>query len=167
MKLAMNMIRQYADIPVTPEEYTQRMIMTGTAVEGTEDISGGMEKVVVGRVLTCEDVEGTHLHECTVDVGGPETLHIVCGAPNVAAGQLVPVALDGAHLPGGVKIKRGKLRGGRVKCRNVAPPVYTIEGKFIAGKAASLPSLQIVLGAGVDLHHQLGEIVAELAEAWS
>ena len=111
MKLAMNMIRQYADIPVTPEEYTQRMIMTGTAVEATEDISGGMEKVVVGRVLTCEDVEGTHLHECTVDVGGPETLHIVCGAPNVAAGQLVPVALDGAHLPGGVKIKKGKLRG--------------------------------------------------------
>lgn len=107
----MNMIRQYADIPVTPEEYTQRMIMTGTAVEATEDISGGMEKVVVGRVLTCEDVEGTHLHECTVDVGGPETLHIVCGAPNVAAGQLVPVALDGAHLPGGVKIKKGKLRG--------------------------------------------------------
>ena len=94
-----------------PEEYTQRMIMTGTAVEGTEDISGGMEKVVVGRVLTCTDVEGTHLHECTVDVGGPETLHIVCGAPNVAAGQLVPVALDGAHLPGGVKIKKGKLRG--------------------------------------------------------
>lgn len=111
MKLAMNMIRQYADIPVTPEEYTQRMIMTGTAVEGAEDISGGMEKVVVGRVLTCTDVEGTHLHECTVDVGGPETLHIVCGAPNVAAGQLVPVALDGAHLPGGVKIKKGKLRG--------------------------------------------------------
>ena len=56
-------------------------------------------------------MEGTHLHECTVDVGGPETLHIVCGAPNVAAGQLVPVALDGAHLPGGVKIKKGKLRG--------------------------------------------------------
>ena len=98
MKLAMNMIRQYADIPVTPEEYTQRMIMTGTAVEGTEDISGGMEKVVVGRVLTCTDVEGTHLHECTVDVGGPETLHIVCGAPNVAAGQLVPVARSWSQM---------------------------------------------------------------------
>ena len=111
MKLAMNMLRQYVDIPVTPEEYTDRMIMTGTAVEGTEDISGGMDKVVVGRVLTCEDVEGTHLHQCTVDVGGGEPLHIVCGAPNVAAGELVPVALDGAHLPGGVKIKKGKLRG--------------------------------------------------------
>ena len=111
MKLAMNMLRQYVDIPVTPEEYTDRMIMTGTAVEGVEDISGGMDKVVVGRVLTCEDVEGTHLHQCTVDVGGEEPLHIVCGAPNVAAGELVPVALDGAHLPGGVKIKKGKLRG--------------------------------------------------------
>lgn len=111
MKLAMNMIRQYAEIPVTPEEYSERMIMTGTAVEGVEDIAGGMDKVVVGRVLTCENVEGTHLHQCTVDVGGEEPLHIVCGAPNVAAGVLAPVALDGAHLPGGVKIKKGKLRG--------------------------------------------------------
>ena len=104
MKLAMNMIRQYADIPVTPEEYSERMIMTGTAVEGVEDIAEGMSNVVVGRVLTCEDVEGTHLHQCTVDVGGEEPLHIVCGAPNVKVGVLVPVALDGAHLPGGVKI---------------------------------------------------------------
>ncbi|MBQ7866539.1 MAG: phenylalanine--tRNA ligase subunit beta [Clostridia bacterium] len=111
MKLAMNMLRQYVDIPVTPEEYSERMIMTGTAVEGIEDIAEGIEKVVVGRVLTCEDVEGTHLHQCTVDVGGEEPLHIVCGAPNVKAGALVPVALDGAKLPGGIKIKKGKLRG--------------------------------------------------------
>ena len=111
MKLGMDMIRQYVDIPVTPAEYSERMIMTGTAVEGAEDVSGGMDKVVVGRVLTCEDVEGTHLHQCTVDVGGDEPLHIVCGAPNVAAGVLVPVALDGSHLPGGVKIKKGKQRG--------------------------------------------------------
>ena len=111
MKLAMNMIREYAQINLSPEEYAERMIMTGTAVEGVEDIAGGMEKVVVGRVLTCEDVEGTHLHQTTVDVGGEEPLHIVCGAPNCQAGILVPVALDGAKLPGGVKIKKGKLRG--------------------------------------------------------
>ena len=111
MKLAMNMIREYADIPVTPKEYESRMIMSGTAVEGVDDISGGIEKVVVGRVLTCEDVEGTHLHQCTVDVGGEEPLHIVCGAPNVKPGVLVPVALDGSKLPGGIKIKKGKLRG--------------------------------------------------------
>ncbi|MDD3334393.1 MAG: phenylalanine--tRNA ligase subunit beta [Eubacteriales bacterium] len=111
MKLGMNMIREYAEIPVSPKEYEERMIMSGTGVEGTEDVSGGMEKVVVGKVLTCEDVEGTHLHQCTVDVGGEEPLHIVCGAPNVGVGKLVPVALDGARLPDGVKIKKGKLRG--------------------------------------------------------
>ena len=111
MKLAMNMIRQYADIPVSPADYAERMIRTGTAVESVEDIAQGVSKVVVGRVLTCEGVEGTHLHQCTVDVGGEEPLHIVCGAPNVEAGVLVPVALDGAHLPGGIKIKKGKLRG--------------------------------------------------------
>ena len=111
MKLGMNMIREYADIPVSPKEYESKMIMSGTAVEGVEDVADGMDKVVVGRVLTCEDVEGTHLHQCTVDVGGEEPLHIVCGAPNVKVGVLVPVALDGSHLPGGVKIKKGKLRG--------------------------------------------------------
>jgi len=111
MKLSMNMIRDYAAIPVSPKEYEARMIMTGTAVEAIEDLGGEIENVVVGRVLACEDVEGTHLHKCTVDVGGPEILHIVCGAPNVFAGALVPVALDGANLPGSVKIKKGKLRG--------------------------------------------------------
>ena len=111
MKLGMNMIREYADIPVSPKDYESKMIMSGTAVEGVEDVADGMDKVVVGRVLTCEDVEGTHLHQCTVDVGGEEPLHIVCGAPNVKVGVLVPVALDGSHLPGGVKIKKGKLRG--------------------------------------------------------
>ncbi len=111
MKLSMTMLRDYVDIPVTPKEYESRMIMTGTAVEGVEDIGGQIDRVVVGRVLTCEGVEGTHLHRCTVDVGGESPLSIVCGAPNVAAGILAPVALDGATLPGGVTIKKGKLRG--------------------------------------------------------
>ncbi|MEG2718911.1 MAG: phenylalanine--tRNA ligase subunit beta [Clostridia bacterium] len=112
MKVAMNMLREYTDIPVDIKEYQERMIMTGTAVEGVEDIADGMDKVVVGRVLTCESVEGSdHLHLCTVDVGGEAPLQIVCGAPNVGVGKLVPVAMDGAHLPGGTKIKKGKLRG--------------------------------------------------------
>lgn len=112
MKIPMSMLRTYADIPVTPEEYTQRMIMTGTAVEGVEDLGGDIENVVVGKVLTCENVEGSdHLHLCTVGVGGEAPLQIVCGAPNVGVGKLVPVALDGARLPGGIKIKKGKLRG--------------------------------------------------------
>ena len=66
--------------------------------------------MVVGRVLTCRDHENSdHLHVCTVDVGQGEPLQIVCGAPNVREGILVPVALIGAKLPGGHEIKKGKL----------------------------------------------------------
>ena len=111
MKVSMNLLKQYADIPVTPAEYESRMIMTGTGVEGIGDLGEKLQNVVVGRVLTCEPHPNSdHLHVCTVDVGREEPLQIVCGAPNVAAGQLVPVALVGAVLPEG-SIKKGKLRG--------------------------------------------------------
>ncbi len=67
--------------------------------------------IVIGEVLTCEmHPDSDHLHVCTVDVG-KEILNIVCGAPNVAKGQKVIVALDGAELPGGIKIKKGMIRG--------------------------------------------------------
>ena len=112
MKVSMNMLREYVDIPLSNAEYEKQMILCGNGIEGIEDISGGMQKVVVGKVLTCDNVEGSdHLHLCTVDVGGESPLQIVCGAPNVQVGILVPVALDGAILPGGYKIKKGKLRG--------------------------------------------------------
>lgn len=112
MKLPMQWVKEYADIPVTKEEYQSRMIMCGTGVEGLEDLGAQVENVVVGRVLTVENMENSdHLHICQVDVGAEEPLQIVCGAPNVAPGILVPVALVGAKLPGGHKIKKGKLRG--------------------------------------------------------
>ncbi len=111
MKLPMSMLRDYVEIPIAAEAYAQRMIMTGTAVESVERPGEEIQNVVVGRVLTCERVEGTHLSQCTVDAGQEEPLHIVCGAPNVAVGILAPVALDGATLPGGHTIKKGKLRG--------------------------------------------------------
>ncbi len=127
MKLSWTMLKEYVEIPVQPEAYAQRMIMTGTGVEGVEDLAAEVANVVVGQVLTCEAVEGSdHLHLCTVDVGAAGSgeaspgeagekqgaaLQIVCGAPNVAVGQRVAVAIDGARLPGGVKIKKGKLRG--------------------------------------------------------
>lgn len=112
MKVSMNWLKQYADIPVTPEEYESRMIMTGTGVEGIEYLGEELQNVVVGRVLTCVPHENSdHLHVCTVDVGEEEPLQIVCGAPNVEVGLLVPVAKSGARLPGGVTIKKGKMRG--------------------------------------------------------
>ncbi len=110
MKVPMKWLREYVDIRLDPEEYAKRMILTGTAVEGVEKTGEQFDKVVVGRVLECEPHPKSHdLHVCMVDVGQAEPLQIV-GAPNVEKGQLVPVALEGARLPGG-KIKRGKLRG--------------------------------------------------------
>ena len=108
----MQWIQAYAPVALPPEEYASKMILCGNGVEGYEDLGAQVENVVVGRVLTCEDHPNSdHLHITTVDVGAAETLQIVCGAPNCRAGILVPVAKVGARLPGGVKIKKGKLRG--------------------------------------------------------
>ncbi|WP_026389193.1 YtpR family tRNA-binding protein [[Acholeplasma] multilocale] len=63
----------------------------------------------IGKVITCEDIEGTHLHLCKVDIG--EEIQIVCGAKNVAAGQNVVVATVGTWMPNGMRIVEGKLRG--------------------------------------------------------
>lgn len=113
MKLPMSWLSDFTDITgVTPKEYADRMTMTGSKVEGVENLGADIDKVVVGKVLSCEDhPDSDHLHVCMVDVGGSEPLQIVCGAPNVAAGQKVPVALHGSTLPGGIKIKKSKMRG--------------------------------------------------------
>ncbi len=112
MKLPMQWIEEYSKIPVTDQEYQDRMIMQGVAVEGIEPIAKEISGVVVGRVLEATPMENSdHLSICKVDAGQDGLLQIVCGAPNVKAGILVPVALIGATLPGGFKIKKGKIRG--------------------------------------------------------
>ncbi len=112
MKASINWLKEYTALPLDSAEVERRLIMTGTAVESIERLDGGMENVVVGRVLSCSKHENAdHLHVCSVDVGGEEPLQIVCGAPNVREGILVPTALVGAKLPGGMEIKAGKLRG--------------------------------------------------------
>ena len=110
MKASYNWIKEYTSVNAPREEYQHRMIMAGTAVETMEPMLP-FTGVVVGRVITCEKHENSdHLHICQVDVGGESPLQIVCGAPNVTAGQLVPTAVVGAKLPG-LTIKRGKIRG--------------------------------------------------------
>ena len=112
MKVPMKWLKEYVDINMTAEEYASKMVMTGTAVEGVEKTGGQFDKVVVGYVVSCVDHPNSdHLHICMVDVGEEEPIQIVCGAPNVHAGMRVAAALDGAHLPGSVKIKKGKMRG--------------------------------------------------------
>ena len=112
MKVPMQWIRQYTDIPVTPEEFESAMIMHGTGVEGLDNQNDAVQNVVVGKILSVRKHENSdHMVICSVDVGEDAPIQIVTGAPNVHEGDLVPVAKVGAVLPGGVKIKKGKLRG--------------------------------------------------------
>lgn len=111
MKIPMKWLKDYVDINISAEEYAKRMIMSGTAVEGIEYLSD-FDGVVAAKVLACDKhPDSDHLHVCAVDIGSDAPLQIVCGAPNVRAGAYVLCALEGANLPGGMKIKRGKIRG--------------------------------------------------------
>ena len=112
MKVPMQWIKQYTDVPVSAQAFQDAMIMHGTGVEGIEDQCEDVQNVVVGKILSVRKHENSdHMVICSVDVGESEPLQIVTGAPNVHEGDLVPVAKVGAVLPGGVKIKKGKLRG--------------------------------------------------------
>jgi len=108
-------LRQYCDPGVEPSELAERLAMTGTEVERVATIGPpAPDGFVVGRVVGCErHPNADRLSVCSVDTGDGEPRTIVCGAPNVAAGQTVPVALPGATMPGGTKLGEAKLRGVR------------------------------------------------------
>jgi phenylalanyl-tRNA synthetase beta chain len=112
MRVPYSWLREYCDPGVEPGKLAERLAMTGTEVERVGAVGPpSAEGFVVGRVLSAEPhPNADRLRVCTVDTGDGERT-IVCGAPNVAAGQTVPVALPGATLPGGHKIGRAKLRG--------------------------------------------------------
>ncbi|HEY8083157.1 MAG TPA: phenylalanine--tRNA ligase subunit beta [Solirubrobacterales bacterium] len=111
MKVPYSWLREYCDPGVEPGELAERLAMTGTEVERVGAVGPpSAENFVIGKVLAVEPhPDADRLQVCTVDAGGDRT--IVCGAPNVAAGQTVPVALPGATMPGGQKLGKAKLRG--------------------------------------------------------
>lgn len=112
MNLSMKWLSEYVDINAPMREFVHDMTMSGSKVEGYEIEGEGIEKVVVGEVLSIERVpDSDRLVQCMINVGDAEPIQIVTGADNVNVSDLVPVALDGSTLPGGKKIKRGKLRG--------------------------------------------------------
>ncbi len=118
MNISYNWLKQYINIDVTPDELSKALTSIGLevgSVEGVQTIKGGLEGLVIGEVLTCINHENSdHLHVTTVNVGSEESLQIVCGAPNVAAGQKVVVATVGTKLYSGDEnftIKRSKIRG--------------------------------------------------------
>ncbi|MDH4037374.1 MAG: phenylalanine--tRNA ligase subunit beta [Candidatus Krumholzibacteria bacterium] len=112
MIVSLSWLRKYVDIAVDARALADDLTMHGIKVERL--LSSGLTErlVVVGHVLSVAPHPGAdRLHVCSVDVGAASPLEIVCGAPNVAAGQRVPVALVGARLPNGVKIRKSKIRG--------------------------------------------------------
>ncbi len=112
MNLSMKWLNDYVKIDVPPREFAQKMTMSGSKVEGYELEGAEISNVVVGKILSVEKhPDADKLVVCMLDVGKEEPIQIVTGASNVFSGAIVPVALDGSILPGGVKIKKGKLRG--------------------------------------------------------
>ncbi|MEA4851927.1 MAG: phenylalanine--tRNA ligase subunit beta [Paludibacter sp.] len=118
MNISYNWLKQYININITPDELSKALTSIGLEVGGVDEVQtvkGGLEGLVIGEVLTCTNHENSdHLHVTTVNVGTEEALQIVCGAPNVAAGQKVVVATVGTKLYSGEEsftIKRSKIRG--------------------------------------------------------
>lgn len=111
MKLPYEWLHEYTDINEPPKSYAARMTMTGSKVEGWESPADEIKNVVIGRVLSVRPhPHADKLVICDVDVGS-KTLQICTGAPNIRADVLVPVALDGALLPGGHAIATTTMRG--------------------------------------------------------
>jgi phenylalanyl-tRNA synthetase beta chain len=112
MRVPYSWLREYCDPGMDPAELADRLVMTGTEVERLDTVGPpSSEGFVVGKVVTCEKhPKADRLSACKVDTGDGER-PIVCGAPNVAAGQTVAVALPGATMPGGEKLRKAKLRG--------------------------------------------------------
>lgn len=112
MKLPLCWLKDFAEIGnSTPEQIAEALLKVGFEVEEIIFDGAEIENVVVGKVIDCKPhANSDHLHVCMVDVSS-EILQIVCGAPNVEVGDVVPVALEGAKLPGGIEIKPGDLRG--------------------------------------------------------
>jgi phenylalanyl-tRNA synthetase beta chain len=113
MKVSYKWLKEYLDLSdVTPEELAEKMSRTGIEVDDVVYPGKGLSKIVVGETLSVIDhPDSDHLHVCQVNIGAEEPIQIVCGAPNVAAGQKIIVALHGARITGNAKIKKGKMRG--------------------------------------------------------
>ncbi|TCP53677.1 phenylalanyl-tRNA synthetase beta subunit [Tumebacillus sp. BK434] len=113
MKISYQWLREYVEIgDLTPEQIGALLTDAGVPVEEFTPLNLGVTGVVIGHVLETRQHENADkLRVCTIDAGTGEHLQIVCGAPNVAPGQKVPVAVIGSVLPGDFKIKRAKLRG--------------------------------------------------------
>ena len=111
MKISLNWLSDFVDIDISPERLAETLITAGLEVEGISKLGGGLDNVVVARILSMNPhPNADRLTLCSVSTGD-KTHAIVCGAKNMKEGDLVPLALPGAHLPNGTKILKSKIRG--------------------------------------------------------
>lgn len=113
MILSRNWLNEFVDLKdITDKEFNDEMTLSGSKVETIERPDENLKNVVIGKILEMKRHENSdHMWVCQIDVGQAEPVQIVTGAWNIHVGDYVPAALHGAHLPGGVKIEKGKLRG--------------------------------------------------------
>ncbi len=113
MILSRNWLNEFVDLKdITDKEFNDEMTLSGSKVETIERPDENLKNVVVGKIIEMKRHENSdHMWVCQIDVGQAEPVQIVTGAWNIHVGDYVPAALHGAHLPGGVKIEKGKLRG--------------------------------------------------------
>jgi phenylalanyl-tRNA synthetase beta chain len=112
MRVALGWLGEWIDLPSSQEELEERLTFAGIEIEGVERLGPDLSAVRVGHVVERRGhPDADRLSVCRVDVGDGEPLEIVCGAPNVAAGQKVAVAPVGTVLPDGTRLRRTKIRG--------------------------------------------------------
>ena len=160
MRVSLKWLADFVDITLPVEELCDRLDMTGTKVEAVHTLGQALEGVVVGQVLTREPhPDADKLSYCSVDIGAVEPLRIVCGATNFAAGDKVPVACVGATLPGGMTIKRAKLRG--LESQGMMCSATELE---VGGDGSGLLILpaDAPVGAPFAQYHGLADTVLEL-----
>jgi phenylalanyl-tRNA synthetase beta chain len=111
MRISLNWLKEYIDIEHSPEELAHLLTMTGLEVEGIEPVGHSLDDIIVAKVISVDKhPNADRLSNCIVDTG-KEQVPVVCGAPNVRAGAKVAMAVPGVTLPGGVVVKKGKIRG--------------------------------------------------------
>ena len=112
MNLSRKWLQEFVSVDANDKDFAESMTLSGSKVELTHDLGAEIDKIVAGRILSMEHhPDSDHMWVCHLDVGEPFPIQIVTGAWNIHVGDLVPVALDGASLPGGKKIEKGLLRG--------------------------------------------------------
>ncbi|TCP62495.1 phenylalanine--tRNA ligase subunit beta [Baia soyae] len=167
MLVSYDWISEYVDLTgITPEMIADELNRTGIEVEVIYTRDNGVSHVVVGHVLSVEKhPEADKLNITQVDVGSSEPLQIVCGAANVAAGQLVPVAIKGANLPGGIKIKDTKLRGVASRGMICSAKELGIPDKFLTEhqkQGILVLGRDAVIGQDIKEHLGMNDQVVEL-----